>query len=267
MRSVLLSVAVLIVFPHAIDARPRGGGSGGGGGGSGGGGRLSQVAGGIHQASEGSNRGSSGGVVVTRPSAGELYIQEDHGHEIWYLTNDGTRTLVRRRPAVSTGAGITANLDGFIGIQKVYESDGAGQLRLAVDDGRFRLSGSVSRYTERLPMGGRLSLTLPTGALGMRISDAGPTRAYAEVGVAHSKTSNDPMGSSSLTAPMMGVHVEHRLGSTTVIGDAHAMVFRDGIRAYAGRLAMRRSHIELGIRVLDFNVGPALFGPELGLAF
>jgi hypothetical protein len=41
----------------------------------------------------------------------------------------------------------------------------------------------------------------------------------------------------------------------------------DGVRGVAGRVGVRFHHVEAAFRVLDLNVGPALYGPEVGVGF
>jgi hypothetical protein len=45
------------------------------------------------------------------------------------------------------------------------------------------------------------------------------------------------------------------------------MFFSHDVRALGGRVGVRFEHVEVAFRALDFNVGPALFGPELGVGF
>jgi hypothetical protein len=42
------------------------------------------------------------------------------------------------------------------------------------------------------------------------------------------------------------------------------MFLQADVRAYAARIAIRRGFAELAVRALAFDVGPALYGPELG---
>jgi hypothetical protein len=39
------------------------------------------------------------------------------------------------------------------------------------------------------------------------------------------------------------------------------------VRAASVRAGVRYRHVQASFSVLDFNVGPALFGPELGIGF
>jgi hypothetical protein len=115
--------------------------------------------------------------------------------------------------------------------------------------------------------GGKLTMTMGGGTLGLPIQQGGASHAYIEGGVVLLKTANDPTVDSSITGGKLGLHLEQGLRSTTIVGDAHALLFEAGVRAYEARIAVRYGHFEGAFRVLDFNVGPALYGPEVGLAF
>jgi hypothetical protein len=258
-RSILALLLVVPSFAHA-------GRTGGGGGSGGGGGRLGQVTGGIGSATHGGSNGSgSSGSNTGRTYEGDLYTQQDLGTEVVYVARDGTIVRhIKSRPEPNAGP---ARIELFLGAQKVFESDGSFTAALAFEDKWFRLAGAVTRYHES-QMGPALTLTMPSLTMGVRIDDQrGPTRAFLEAGVVVAKTQNDPMVDSSITGPIAGVHVEHGFGRGSMIGDAHAMFFEAGVRAYEGRLGVRIRHLELAFRVLDFNVGPALYGPEVGLRF
>jgi hypothetical protein len=173
----------------------------------------------------------------------------------------------RDRPGGSRGRDPQWN--GHIAVQKVYESDGAVSGSLALGDGWLRIALSVQHYVERQERFRPLTLTMPSGVIGIRLDDRRATRAYLEGGAVYAWTRNDRMGDSSVAGPMVGVSVEHALASrTTLLGTAHAMYFsHTDVRAYAARLAVRYRGAELGFRALAFNVGPALYGPEVGIGF
>ena len=242
----------------------------GGGGGSGSGGRLGQVSGGLGKATTGDGpRGGSpqqdDDLYRHAPYEGTLYARETRGDVTVVVASDGTIVRrIRHRPRPDAG---TASVDVFVGLQKVHQSDGAASASLALEDRWFRLAGAVTRYHEDRMDGGRLTLTVPTILLGVRLDDRRGTRAFLEGGAAFAVTRNDPVTDSSVAGPIIGVHVEHSLGWPSLVGDAHAMFFEAGVRAYAARVGVRLGPVEAALRVLDFNVGPALFGPEIGLRF
>ena len=158
-------------------------------------------------------------------------------------------------------------VDGFAGAQKVYDSDGSLTLALSVVDQRFRLNGSFTQYYETEMNGDHITMMAPELTGGVRLGADGPTRLWVEGGVMYLKT-NDPRGNSSLTGPSVGARLEHRVSDhLAFVGAAEGALLEDGVRAWAGRVGVRYHHVEAAVRVLDLNVGPALFGPEIGVGF
>ena len=183
---------------------------------------------------------------------------------------DGSVIVIHRRPdpAPSLYTGDRARFDFYAGAQKVQDSNGSVSAELAVVDYRFRIAGAFSHYFETQPDGGRLTMTMPSLTAGFRIDDLGRTAVFIEGGVVHARTHGDVMGDSSLMGAIGGVRIEHQLSRrVSLIGDAQTMAFEAGVRANAGRLGVRVGYLQAAIRVLDFNVGPPLYGPELGLRF
>jgi hypothetical protein len=260
MRLHLASVlAVQLLAVATTAARPTGGNEGGGG-------RLGQVTGGIDTATgSGGNRGGSTNQEEDRRYEGDLYRRRYEGEYV--VTVDREGSVVRRTRVRPEPTGGPARVDLFLGIQKVVESDRSYSASLAFEDKWFRLAGAVSEYREEHMDGTKIAMTVPTLLLGARLTGPGPTRAFIEGGVAIARTKQDGVTGSNITGPIVGVHLEHQLRGPSLIGDAHVMVFEDGIKAYRGRVGVRVGFLELGVRVLDFNVGPALYGPEVGLSF
>lgn len=257
MRPSAVAVAFLVV-PMSYAAADRTGGSGGGG-------PLSQTSSGIGAATGGgSTSGSSGGApapILTNSPPDATYYDTGYDPYVGGPIVDGSV------PAAAY-TGDRARFELYAGAQKVHDSDGSWSIEASVTDFRLRIKLAASRYYETLPDGDRLTMTMPQLTIGWRIDDLGPTAVYLEGGGANASTRGDPMADSSISGPLFGTRVEHRLGlRTTAIGDAAAMWFGDGIRAYQARLGLRYGPVEASVRVLDFNVGPPLYGPELGLRF
>jgi hypothetical protein len=212
--------------------------------------------------------GSSGG-QSWRPNDGGEYF-----HDHYHPRHEPAPTVL----VVGGGGGAlppsspqqprTVSVDFFAGAQKVHESDGSLSLELAFNEGRFRLGGSLTKYYERQEGAEALTLTLPALYLGVRVTGGGPTRAYVELGGVGVETAQDPVMDSSVAGILGGVRVEHKTSRrTAVVWDAQAMVFEEGVRAGAARAGFRVGPLQASLRYLDFNTGPALFGPEVGLRF
>lgn len=291
-----IQIVFLVVVGASIDAAasPRSGG-----GSSSGGGRLAGVSAGIAGAtgaSSGGGRGGGGVVIdarypargcshhdyrrrvyddtcIPRCPAGELYRVRDGvcvRRPVAMVAAPGAMMLVEEpegAPATLPHGG-TAGVTGYFGGQKVFESDGAITVELAVSDRWLRLGGALTRFYERQPSGETLTLTMPSLALGVRVDDRKDTRVYLEAGVVGALTRNDPMADSSITGALGGVVAEHSLSKhTTLIGAARVMGFQDDVRAASIRAGVRYRHVQASFSVLDFNVGPALYGPEIGVGF
>lgn len=288
MRVIAIVFLCVVGVSHEASAGPRSGG-----GSSDRGGRLAQVSAGIATAtsSGGARRGTE--TVHTYDWAGacpsEHYRRRVYdgacvrrcGPGDYFRASD--RACVRRTVALVLAPGAlvesealgttpppqgTARVTGYVGAQKVFESDGAVALELAVSDRWFRIGGSLTRFYERQLNREALTLTMPSLAFGVRIDDSATTRVYLEAGAVGAITKHDPMMDSSITGALGGVLVEHSLSkATTLIGAAKVMAFQDDVRATSVRAGLRYRHLQASFTVLDFNVGPALYGPEFGVGF
>lgn len=226
------------------------------------GGRLSQVSAGIGRAvaSAPPAAGNTSSVVTENRTRCE-YDGEGCRDVVVVVGDDGiSRVVPRPEPS--------ATVEGYAGAQKVFESDGSVSLALSVVDDGIRLNAGVTSYYEDRMQGGRLTMTMPSLTGGMRLGPGGPTQVWLEAGATMARIKGDPAGDSSLVAPTIGARVVRPLsGSMSLLATAEGMFFSHDIRAFGGRVGLRFDHVEAAFRVLDFNVGPALFGPELGVGF
>jgi hypothetical protein len=262
MRSALLLASIMLVSSLALAERT-GGGRGGGGGG---GGRLGAVSSGIDRATSSSSPSKSSSSSSVRdhrdePSSSSSSASDDDASTTYYASPSSTPSQPFEWPDIDVDA------DGFAGGQKVFESDGSLTAELAlVFDRRVRVGGGASHYFEETTPTRRVSMTVPSFAVGMRVSPAGPTRVWIDGGVVHVRTS-DPAGSSSITGTQFNARLERDFGANTMLlGQAGAWLFED-LQALTARAAVRFHHVEVGVRYLDFTVGPPLWGPEIGVAF
>jgi hypothetical protein len=247
--------------------------TGGGGKGNGGGGRLGQVSGGLRGGGQnnpptpppqpprggGGSAGNGTDRLIYAPivvaSAAPIVVLDD-------------RQMVRRVRSESKPGG-TAKIEAYVAGQKVVESQGAWHVELGIRDRLFALRVSVNRYYEEQPDNSTLTLTMPALIGGVRVDDhRGPTHVFLELGMVNAKTHNDPVMDSSLTGGLAGIRLEHRLTrETSLVGEIHEMFFESSVRAHSGRVGIRYNMLQASFRALDFNVGPALYGPEIGLQF
>jgi hypothetical protein len=259
-RPVLLALSLSLsisILPLAAEAGRDRGSSGGGGG------RLGQVSSGLGAATGGGG-GRSSSSSDNRRTDDDRYRHEHVEYVQPVIVTDAGGMPVAASPTRRP----SPQVDFYAGAQKVHESDGSLSLELAFNEGRFRLGGSLSRYYERQQDADALTFTLGTLYLGWRVDDGGPTRAYLEVGGVGGRTRNDPVMNSSVGGVLGGVRVEHRVSRRiSVVGDAQVMAFEHDVRAGAMRAGVRYGHLQATLRYFDLNVGPALFGPEVGIRF
>jgi hypothetical protein len=277
-----LAFALLLLGTIPAAADRTGGGSGKS---SGGGGPLGQVSAGIGTATGAGGSQQPGGgsptgnrdyarnfdipncvrTVDGRYVEGGRWIDNRLECPIVYITNErqpilGSSVAARSAPG--------ADVNFYAGAQKVQDSDGSMSLGLAFTDYRFRVAGTFTHYWESEPDGGRITMTLPTLTAGLRLDDMRNTKVFVEGGMAYVRTKGDPMADSSITGAIFGVHVEHAVTpKLSLVGAAQHMAFPDKIRAEAGLIGVRYKMLQAAVRVLDFNVGPALYGPEVGVSF
>ncbi|MBA2539896.1 MAG: hypothetical protein H0V17_09700 [Deltaproteobacteria bacterium] len=246
-------------------------------GGSGGGGRLGKVSGGIRDSGGSGGRQGSGGNNDHRGTRDREERRDERGVAVVYVPVTVDGVVVSSPPPRPRWNGGPARFEAYVGAQKVHESEGSWTVELGIRDGLFRLGGSITRYYERQanPTGlassantSRLTMTMPSLIGGFRIDDRGPTKVYLELGAVNARTSGDVMGDSSITGGLGGVRIEHRMSKDlNLVGELHELMFEDDVRAHSARAGVRFGVLQASFRVLDFNVGPPLYGPELGLKF
>jgi len=224
-----------------------------------GGGRVGRTSSGMRSASSGSHgsTGSSGG----SSSGGSRSHYGSH-------TTGWQPSLVTYPGIIGTGVGPqpTASFELYGGMQKLYESDFALSLETSLQVGPVRLNGAWTSYRERLYGDEWLSVEAPSITLGARVTDNGPTRLFVEGGAAWLMTNNAPVMNTTLAGVTAGGRLEQVLSrNTALLADARVMAFQDDVRATEARLGVQVSYLRASFRMLDTNVGPALFGPEVGV--
>ncbi|MBV8756637.1 MAG: hypothetical protein JO257_05165 [Deltaproteobacteria bacterium] len=275
MRTVLLAV-IALSSPAFADrtggVHPSGGGSG----------PLGQVSAGLAGAAASSGaQGSSGTTgsnsILDRAEGCRRYLgarERDPAYRNTIYDHDCSGYALQADASVhqNVDGGFAssdpgATVTGFAGAQKVIGSDGSFSLALAVVDRRLRLDGSVTQYYENEMSGARVTMMAPEISAGIHLGADAPTRVWLQTGVMYLSTS-DPAGSTSNAGPTIGARIEHRASNDlTIAGTVEAAYLQDGVHGVAGRVGVRFHHVEAALRVLDLDVGPALYGPELGVGF
>jgi hypothetical protein len=261
MRS--LSILMLLAAPAYAGSRT--------GGDSGGGGRLGGVSSGLDKATNDSpSRGGSSSSNDSSSSSSSSSSDDSSTSSCCTSYENGSSYVDPdekdpRVPWVMPKIDVSAA--GFAGVQKVHESDGAMSLELSVMfNRRLRLNAAVSHYFEDQMDGSKVTLTAPSFTIGLGVGSSPRWRLWFELGAVHVGT-KDLRGSSSLTGAQFGARLEHQLTpDLLLVGAGGAMLFED-VQASTGRLALRWNHVEAAFRYVQFSVGEALYGPELGFAF
>ncbi|MCW5802441.1 MAG: hypothetical protein KIT31_08640 [Deltaproteobacteria bacterium] len=265
-RPLLVAGLLTLLVTSPALAGPDGGGRGGGGG------RLGQVVGGLSGAKGGgSGGGRSGGGGASASGNSNTCRVGARVRPVYLLGGAGIG--LRGAPAPDTTQ--SAKLELYAAAQRVHESDGAYHAELGVRDGRFRLTAAITHFYEPRPDNrGEVTLTMPSLVAGVRIDDGGPTSVWLLGGVVAAMTKVDgvtqfdPAMTSSHTGGLGGARLEHQLTrKTSALGEVQRLYFPDDVRATVFRTGLRFGFVQASFRVVDFNVGPALYGPEIGLRF
>ena len=262
MRPIDLGVVVAMgLSSFAVQASPRGGDHGSGGGG---GGPLSRTSSGLGDAARrGGGGGSSGPIVTTTSERDTVYVEDTRAPP---LLVDGV--IIKRRVRRPGPPMPTAHFEGYVGASKVVDSDESVSAEIGVVDDWFRIDGSYTRYYEAQQPGmDMLQLSLPklTGGVRGYEHDA---KLYITGGVVGAKTRNDPTMNSSFVGAVAGARLETPLNDlASLVGTAELFIFSDHVTATSVVGGVKVGPLAVSLRVLDFNVGPALWGPEVGLRF
>ena len=247
-RRVALAVTLLTLLAAGgiADAGSRRGGRGGG--------RLGKVVGGIR--SSGGSRGGGGRVSSGHGSSGHGHIRSGYrsyrGPGLWSTASYGGLTFLR--PTV----------DLYGGLQRVVESDGAaiGEVRLGFD--RIALLGRYSGYQESAGPGLEpIRLDLAAAGVGFELFGGRDGKVWLEGFVSGIRT----VPSDRRAGVAIGLRVEQRLDARfSLFGAARRYMFTGDVKATEAVAGIQASFLRASYRILDFNVGPALRGPEIGIA-
>lgn len=150
-----------------------------------------------------------------------------------------------------------------VGLQSVEGSDGAARGGLHISKGGLGLSASMARYFERGPaMGGAIFMDVWSVAAAGRLLHAGGSELWLHGGLGGTgSTEFEP-----LMGPVIGAALVHPLGGNLGLrGSVRHYVLEQDTRASEASAGIGVSFLSVGYRVLRFNVGPVLHGPEFDL--
>jgi hypothetical protein len=161
------------------------------------------------------------------------------------------------------GAGET-NVMVYAGLQSVVDSTGSFTLEVRAVFQDFGITLRGSTFFESGEMPGAETLRLDLGTLGgqYRVIRGELTSLWLEAGAAYVSTYDNL----SIFGIMGGVRLERQItGEVAVSVGAHAYLMQDRVNILEARATFHVSILRLSYRVVDFNVGPPLHGPEVGV--
>ncbi len=166
-------------------------------------------------------------------------------------------------PTYEHGTDVTV----YFGLAAVEDSDGAMAMSLRASYGDLGLEIADTKYFERDERMPSDYLTMDVWTLGFayRAVAAGAderTAIWLKGGLAGASS----YGLSVLGA-VGGAELAHNVSSTLGLhSSARLFAYQDGIRGVELRTGFAASIVRVSYRVLKFNVGPALRGPEVGVS-
>lgn len=160
-----------------------------------------------------------------------------------------------------------AHLDLYVGVHPVVDSQGAliGDVRASKD--WFGVSASNSSYFEEGD-GKRgayaVRMDVMAFAVNLRILDRWRSQLWIDGGLSVSTSTEYE----AILGSVFGLRAEHEVGADFgLVGQGRMFRFEYDVSAVEAWAGVRAWFVSAGYRVLQFNVGPALHGPEAGLAF
>lgn len=153
------------------------------------------------------------------------------------------------------------------GLQSVEGSNGSltMELRVTYDDLGIALRGTG--FYEQVGSGDEAEhVHLDIGTLGATYcalrDESGRTELWVDAGLGGVSTVDDLL----FLGVYLGAHVEHRLHDEIAVGaEARYFVLEDSVTIIEAAASARLSILRIAYRIVDFNVGPPLRGPEVGL--
>ncbi|HTM19525.1 MAG TPA: hypothetical protein VL172_03425 [Kofleriaceae bacterium] len=253
LRPLLLAAAVLAsAAPAAADSRHDGGG-----------GPLSQVVNGLKEKSgqTGDSGGHSG--AVGEPAHDSTPSPEYGGGGYAGGYAGEPRLQMGVGPYPTTGEGTESRL--YLGLHSVEGSNGAGVASLRSSFGANGIELDDIRYFERMDGGDYLHMDVwaigfahRTIAMGTREQ----TALWLKGGLAGANSDG-----LQLLGAVIGAEVDHNLGPALGIeASARYFLYQDDIRALELRAGVAASILRVSYRLMRFDVGPPLRGPEVGVA-
>ena len=229
-------------------------------------GPVSQVARGVENKVETHQESSSGG--STNDSHNDSSSDDYYYDSDCFNCGSGIGVAVDGDP----DAGMTvlrgpARLDLYLGGHAVVDSQGAlvGEIRLSKD--WLGISASDTSYFEQVSddkgRSDSVRLDLMAFALNARLFGGGGTELWIDGGLAASSST----AYETILGTAFGLRAEHQVQpDMAVVAQGRFFSLEADVSAFEGWAGVRAWFLSAGYRVVRFNVGPPLHGPEAGVA-
>jgi hypothetical protein len=232
-------------------------------------GPLGKVVGGMHEAADededrNTGRGDGGGAENSDrdDSSSSSSFAEDDCCGGSSSPGEGSWVTFHRGPP--PGGTRPGTLDAYVGVQSVKDSNGSLSVELRASHGDFAIVGHDTSFWEEPGPGAMETIRLDLWALGAgyRLVNKGDTTIWGEASLAGVNTVPDLQ----VFGAALGARLEHRIaGEIGVTAGARQYLFEHGIRATELQVGLQISVLRVSYRLVDFNVGPPLSGPEVGI--
>lgn len=234
-------------------------------------GALGKVVGGLHEAAGGgggSSKHTSGSSGSGGSSSGSWSGGgSDHGGG--HCCSDSWMTFGGYGSGYGYGygppSGGSVDVDAYVGLQSVTDSNGSLSAEIRATHANFGIGVHDTSFFEDPGPGAMQETTLDLWAIAghVRLANDGPTQMWAEAGLAGVKASPDL----SFFGAEAGLMVQHHLvAALGLTAGARYYVLEHDVRATEVQAGIHVSILRISYRIVDFNVGPPLRGPEIGVA-
>jgi hypothetical protein len=160
--------------------------------------------------------------------------------------------------------GPEADISAFLGAQSVVGSDAAATVEVRATFEDFGLGVAATRYWEgATAMQPAVHLDDVRMFGSYRLFRDGPTSLWLDAGGAAVLALEDE----TIVGAMAGLRAERRVaGEIGLSFEAHGSAYTHGIVGVQAEVAVDLWLLRVGYRLLAFDVGPALHGPEIGVS-